>query len=643
MDKNLFEQLKYTYGNAPFGTCLIDESGLITYVNPGFKAAIMESPQPFEGRSIYEVISELIQDEGLSNRLRLLIHDDIPFSMMTETLTSLRLKSTGYINVFGYKLENINILVADLIGGRDRYTKLIQEALDAIVIMKDGKIIFSNYSFADLLNIDIEQIIGHKLTDFIADIGNDALNAINYEQIKELSIQFKILTRKGPRILDGRIHSIEDRPGISIAIMRDITEDVALEQRLLRQNQDLAVINLISEVLSSSIQLKAVLESTLGKILQVMNIETGWIFILDEDQQVLRCAYSYGLPQYVIDSISELSVGEGIAGRVAQTGEPIVIENASADSRISSLAFKEQGIHSFASIPLKSRTRLIGVMNIGSFGQRQLSPEDKRLLKNIGLHMGTVIENILLFEEVTSTSHELQRALDTIEMRNEELKSLVDTVTHDLKSPIIAINGFCKRLLKSAGDRLSEREIEYLQAIQESGHKMESFVMNLLSVSVAERQKIENEEIELEMLIQEIIREVTPQLDIKDGRIEIVGNLPIITADRTRISQIFSNLITNAIKYSHPERRPLIQIGSNLNDTQLLLYVRDNGIGIPKEHHSNIFDIFFRHYEDIAEGTGIGLSIVQKAVQAMQGEVWIESVEEGGTTFFVALPKDINH
>lgn len=218
--------------------------------------------------------------------------------------------------------------------GGDRYTRLIQEALDAVVILKRGLITYANRSFGDLLGRKSEELIGLEFLQFIDDRDHAPLSALSQDKVHELSIQVDIHTPTGLRVLDGRFHAIKDRPDTVIAFLRDITEDVALEKRLLRQNQDLAVINLISEILSSSLQLKEVLEMTLSKVLQVMNIETGWIFVLDEASQLLKVAYAHGLPAEVVDSISELRLGEGIAGQVALSGEPLIIENASNDPRI---------------------------------------------------------------------------------------------------------------------------------------------------------------------------------------------------------------------------------------------------------------------------------------------------------------------
>ena len=277
-------------------------------------------------------------------------------------------------------------------------------------------------------------------------------------------------------------------------------------------------------------------------------------------------------------------------------------------------------------------------MNIGSFGQRIISPDDERLLITIGVHMGTVMENILLFQEVANTTKDLQDALNLIRQRNEELRTLVSTVSHDLKNPIIAINGFCERFLRFAGDKLDEKELGYIRAIQESGSHMERFVSNLLTLSAVENLKLKKEEFPVHKLIDDISMEVAAQLDEKKGAIIVDSALPRIKADKIRLMQIFSNLISNAIKYADPDRALTIRIGYYQEPNTHVFSVKDNGMGIPDEYIANVFDIFFRTHEEHAEGTGIGLSIVKKAVTVMGGDIWLRSEMDKGSTFFFSLP-----
>jgi len=118
----------------------------------------------------------------------------------------------------------------------------------------------------------------------------------------------------------------------------------------------------------------------------------------------------------------------------------------------------------------------------------------------------------------------------------------------------------------------------------------------------------------------------------------IESPLPQIKADRVRLMQVFSNLITNAIKYANPARDLVISIGYRREPNTHVFSVKDNGLGIPREYAENIFDIFFRGHESHAEGTGIGLSIVKKAVNIMGGEVWLSSEKDQGTVFYFSIP-----
>lgn len=643
MEKRI-EYIRNVFDTAPFAVCAFDASGTVIYINQLLESNIDASELPFVGKSLYVLIHKFLVDDRLEKRLKRLIETNKTFRLVVETLSSPRIRASGFINVTGYRMDSLYVLMADFMSGslaRDgRYRKLVEDAPDAILIMNQGFITFANPAFSDIVASPLDEILGKPIFELVDEKGKEDLSPLRKKHAKQFFTQITIDTKAGQKILEGTFQFIEDRPGTSIAMMRDVTEKVLLQKRLLRQNQDLAAINTISQTLSSSLELKEILQNTLTQVLDIMNIEAGWIYLMDEKKQVLRCAHSYGIPEEFMKAIRVLRLGEGIAGRVARDGHPIIIENASIDPRVSSFAFKEQGIRSFASIPLQARTRLIGVMNIGSFGQRTISPDDERLLISIGVHMGTVMENILLFQEISRTTDELKDALNLIRQRNEELRTLVSTVSHDLKNPIIAINGFCERLKKSASSRLTEREAQYIGAIHESGKHMEHFVANLLTLSAVENLKLRKEEFPIQEIVDDIATEMSTQIDDKRGRIIIDDTLPSIRADRIRVIQIFSNLLSNAIKYAHPGRDLEVHIGYHPQAKMHIFYVKDNGMGIPEKHANNIFDIFYRAYENHAEGTGIGLAIVKKALNVMGGNIWVMSQIEKGSVFYFSIPME---
>jgi len=540
--KDHFDQVRSVFENAPFAVCAFDRSGTVIYINKLLESNMEPSALPFVGKSLYELIHTFLVDDRLEKMLKRL-ETNKPFSLIVETLSSPRVKVSGLINITGYRLNSLYVLLGDFVSGglarEGRYRKLIEDAPDAILIMNHGFITFANPAFVDIMQNKPEEILGKSIFDLVDERGREDIAALRRKTAKKFFAQIAVNTKTGQKVLEGNFHFIEDRPGTSIAMLRDVTEKVLLQRRLMRQNQDLAAVNTISKTLSSSIELKEVLQNTLEQVLQIMNIEMGLIYVLDEKRKTLRCELFHGMPEEVMQTVRELKLGEGIAGRVAISGKPMIIENASLDNRIQSIAFRQQGIRSFASIPIQSRTRLLGVMNIGSFGQRTISPEDERLLITIGVHMGAVMENIYLFQEISRTSDELKDALNLIRQRNEELRQLVSTVSHDLKNPIIAINGFCDRFMKSAAAKLSSKELQYIEAIHDSGRHMEEFVTNLLTLSAVENLKLKKEEFPTREIVDEIIMELATRIDEKKGKVVTAEDLPAIKADRIRITQVF--------------------------------------------------------------------------------------------------------
>lgn len=338
--KDHFDQVRSVFENAPFAVCAFDRSGTVIYINKLLESNMEPSALPFVGKSLYELIHTFLVDDRLEKMLKHLIETNKPFSLIVETLSSPKVKVSGLINITGYRLNSLYVLLGDFVSGglakEGRYRKLIEDAPDAILIMNHGFITFANPAFIDIIQGKPEEILGKSIFDLVDERGREDIAALRRKTAKKFFAQIAVNTKTGQKVLEGNFHFIEDRPGTSIAMLRDVTEKVLLQKRLMRQNQDLAAVNTISKTLSSSIELKEVLQNTLEQVLQIMNIEMGLIYVLDEKRKTLRCELFHGMPENVMQTVKELKLGEGIAGRVAISGKPMIIENASLDNRIQS-------------------------------------------------------------------------------------------------------------------------------------------------------------------------------------------------------------------------------------------------------------------------------------------------------------------
>ena len=223
---------------------------------------------------------------------------------------------------------------------------------------------------------------------------------------------------------------------------------------------------------------------------------------------------------------------------------------------------------------------------------------------------------------------------------NEELKNFVRIVSHDLKTPIISIQGFSSRLLKQYHEKLEEKGRSYVEQIMTSARRMETLVADLRALATIGRVVSDFKEIPSLDIVNEVVAELQTSFQEKGIEVVVATNLPTIQCDRKRIAQVFQNLLTNAVKYMGDTKNPKIEIGYDDKGSFHRFYVSDSGIGIDPKYHQKIFKMFRRSKEaGGAEGTGLGLAIVDKIVKSHGGKVWVESEKGKGATFYFTLPK----
>ncbi len=241
-------------------------------------------------------------------------------------------------------------------------------------------------------------------------------------------------------------------------------------------------------------------------------------------------------------------------------------------------------------------------------------------------------------ERLEEEVRERRRAEDALTARNRELESFVYTASHDLRTPLVSIEGFARLLEEDYADRLDREGREYLWRVRANAADMESLLSDLLELSRVTR----TQEPKGTVSVAEVVAQVLQQLDhaIKDSKVTLVvpEDLPTVCASETRLRQIFTNLLSNAIKFSREGVAPQVEIQwEKLPDAYRFL-VKDNGIGIPEEYRERIFELFTRLKEKDVAGTGIGLAIVKRIVEDHGGELGVESKVGEGSTFWFTLP-----
>ncbi|NVM20387.1 MAG: GHKL domain-containing protein [Desulfobacterales bacterium] len=244
-------------------------------------------------------------------------------------------------------------------------------------------------------------------------------------------------------------------------------------------------------------------------------------------------------------------------------------------------------------------------------------------------------EQALLEKEKT-----LEALLAELSAKNEELETFVYTVSHDLKTPIVTIDGFIGAFKEEIGQSLSEDSKQYLKYMSDASRKMGLLIDDLLDLSRVGRVSEKKRKIPFAEVVEDALKTLQPQIEARAIVVSIREDLPVVYVERKRLGQVMENLLGNAIKYIGKDNpSPCIEVGAEEKNGQKVFYIRDNGIGIEEMYFDKIFQIFQRlpSAKKLGEGTGIGLTIVRRIIEHHGGKVWLTSEPGKGTTFFFSL------
>ena len=225
-----------------------------------------------------------------------------------------------------------------------------------------------------------------------------------------------------------------------------------------------------------------------------------------------------------------------------------------------------------------------------------------------------------------------------LEERNDELEAFGYSISHDLRAPLRAMQGFSQALLEDCGDRLDAMGREYAERIVAGAKRMDELIRDLLAYSRVSRAELKLVRVPLTPVAHSALAELSGALRARNARVDVDEALPAVMGHPATLSQVLTNLLGNGLKFVPPERTPELRVHAERHNGLVRVWVEDNGIGIAPEHQARIFRVFERlHSNDDYPGTGIGLAIVRKAVERMGGQVGVESSLGHGSRFWVEL------
>jgi light-regulated signal transduction histidine kinase (bacteriophytochrome) len=253
-----------------------------------------------------------------------------------------------------------------------------------------------------------------------------------------------------------------------------------------------------------------------------------------------------------------------------------------------------------------------------------------------------------MLEQIQERDTALQQAQGSLEQRvqertaqlnaaNADLEAFSYSVSHDLRAPLRHISSFSRILSEEFSSTMDQNARHYLKRIQDGAHNMAQLVEGLLKLGSIGRRELACAVTDLNSLVNDVLADMQPEIEGRSIDWQI-ADLPSIACDASLVKQVFTNLLSNAVKYTRARETAVIEIGRIVEEAVPIFFVRDNGAGFDQRYASKLFGVFERlHSAEQFEGTGVGLSTVQRIVKKHGGEIWAKAEVDKGATFFFAL------
>lgn len=419
----------------------------------------------------------------------------------------------------------------------------------------------------------------------------------------------------------------------TLGIIIDVTNRRNLEETLTQRNLQLSAINRIGMLLNRTIDFREVLEYSVRQTMDIFAGDAGAILLPDKTGKKIFVAASANLNEEFLSEVHGSDVDSTVFGKVLKVD---AVESVTRSSNSGGLphSWSNLSFNSVVVFPLKAKGNAVGVCALFSESERALEASQREIMEGIGTVIGAAIENSRLHEETIQKTR-------LLESKNHELQQFTYAITHDLKSPILVIEGFAKELKRSG--ELGVEQGVLVEAILASSARLHMLVNDLLDLARVGSVDVVLEETDIGELLDRVLKELSLRLTERGIRVQLKGDFPKVYVVARYIERVLTNLLDNAIKYMGSQPAPEIVIGAQDRGEHILFTVGDNGMGIAPEFQERIFAIFQRVKStdtEKVEGSGLGLAFVKKIVELGGGTVWVESPGKGkGSTFYFTIPK----
>ena len=568
---------------------------------------------------------------------------------------SIKISASGEIGLlaqaFGKMSRDVVGKTAALHASERRFRALIERSGDGIALIDaQNKILYLSPSVTAIEGYSAEEMIGRSSVNETHPDDLKLVENIVRRLGEHPGVPIPVLWRRKHK--DGRWLWLE---GVSINLLhdpavaaivtnyRDVTARRQTDEALRESEEHFRFLNELGEATRA-----------LASADEIMTVMTR---MLGEHLGASRCAYAvvepttgkFTIPHDYTDGCAsivgfyELSPFGSLATSTLNRGETLVIRNVESEILPGEGAetFRAIGIEAFIVCPLIKLDGFSAMMAVHQTSPRDWLPGEIMIVQEVVERCWSTIERQSAEDEVHRLNIDLERRVvertSQLEAANKELEAFSYTVSHDLRTPLRAMDGFSQVVLEDFAPLLPAEGQRYLQTIRGSAQRMGKLIDDLLIFARLSRQGLDKQTINTGQLVRSILDELGSPWP--ERKVEVsIQPLPASVGDPALLKQAWINLLSNALKYTGHREQAEIEIGAVAENDWITYFVRDNGIGFDMKYVHKLFGVFQRlHHIDDYEGTGVGLAIVQRIIHRHGGRIWVDAEEGRGATFYFTL------
>lgn len=395
--------------------------------------------------------------------------------------------------------------------------------------------------------------------------------------------------------------------------------------------------------MQAPVELADTIKIIADKLNELVPFDEVSVYLVDWNKNLLKPIYATGpFSEEVMTDIGPIT---GLAGEVARTGKVDIVGDSVDDPRVEDIpGIEEIEIHqTIMAIPLKGKMGVEGVLELYRDKSRKFTDVEWAVAEPFAGHAAIALENAKLRADLMQNLETAQKAYEEMKDLDQMKDGLVDTISHELRTPLTTIMGYLEMISSGMYGEVTPQMNQKLEKMLEQVKRINLLVATMLEMSRLEKKTLtlDFENVNLAMVTQEVLIEQEAEIKERNHTVTTLfgTDLPIVQADRMRIHDVISNMVSNAVKYTNPGG--VITIGADILGGKVHMWVKDSGIGIAPADQPKLFDRFFLAEAGLTRGdgrVGIGLYTSREIVRRHFGEMWFESKKGLGSTFHFTIP-----